>query len=109
MKIVRLPNVVKGAPEAAKATQMLAQLKRDKAVALEFLATPTFAIVNRLDAELGSKPLSHDPSLPQFRSDNAQLLQQLQQAVMHMKRTWPTTRSTEAAVRTAERYRLVIP
>lgn len=109
MKIARLPTVFKGTPEAAKAMTMLAQLRRDKAVALEFLAQPALTMVNRLDAELGSKPYSFDPSLPQFRSANAVLLQQLQQVVAQMKQTWPTTRSTDYAVKTAGRYGLLIP
>lgn len=109
MKIVRIPNAFKGTTEAGKATQMLAQLRRDKAVALEFAAQPALTMVNKLDAELGSKPLSHDPSLPQYRAENANMLGQLQQVVAQMKRTWPTTRSTEYALKTAQRYGLLIP
>lgn len=109
MKIARLPTVFKGTAEAGKATQLLAQLRRDKAVALEFAAQPALTMVNKLDAELGAKPLSHDPTLPQYRAENAPLLGQLQQVVAQMKRTWPTTRSTEYALKTAGRYGLLIP
>lgn len=109
MKIARLPTVFKGTPEATKATAMLAQLRRDKAVALEFLAQPALTMVNKLDTELGSKPYSFDPSLPQFRTANTALLAQLQQVATQMKRTWPTTRSTEYALKTAERYGILVP
>ena len=47
--------------------------------------------VRKLEAELSSKPGSFDPSLEDFRKQNGALLQQLQETVVVMKSSWPTT------------------
>jgi hypothetical protein len=109
LKIERLPLVYKGTPLATSATKMLGKLKRDKGVNAELRARPTLVMVRSADAELSSRPGAFDPKLKEFREENAELLQQMRAAIIQMKKTWPTSRATAEAVRTAEHYGLILP
>ncbi|MBS0211330.1 MAG: hypothetical protein JSS27_20490 [Planctomycetes bacterium] len=109
VRIMRLPTVFKGTTVGTKATTMLGKLKRDKQVAIELQAQPALMTVNKLDAELSTKPGNFDPTQDAFRKANGALLQELNNTAQLMKRSWPNARSTEQAVRTAERYGLKVP
>jgi hypothetical protein len=107
--VVQLPQTFRGTTLASRATTLLTKLKRDKAVLIEFQAQPALLQINKLDVELGARPGSFDPTLEQFRTGNASLLQQLQQTAAQMKRTWPNSRSTAEALKVAARYSVIVP
>lgn len=109
LKIERLPLVYKGTPVATGATKMLGKLKREKAVTTELRARPTLVIVRSIDLELSSRPGGFDPKLKEFRQENAREIQQLRDAIVVMKKSWPTALATAEALRTADRYGLILP
>ena len=108
LKLDRVARVFKGTPIAVKANGMLGKLRREKIVVTELRAQPALVTVRKLEAELSSKPGSFDPKFEDFRKENASLLQQLQETVVMMKSSWPTTRATQEAVRTADRFGVAV-
>jgi hypothetical protein len=108
LKLEKLPATYKGTTLAVKATELLTKLKADKAVQLEIRAHTNLAYIQRMDRELGSRPGSFDPKLEQYRKDNATALKVLQESVLQMKKSWPTTRATQEAVRIGEKYGLTV-
>jgi hypothetical protein len=108
LKLDRVAKVFKGTPIAVKANTMLGKLRREKIVLIELKAQPLLVTVRKLEAELSSKPGSFDPSFVDFRKENAPLLQQLQETVMVMKSSWPSTRATKEALHTAERFGVAV-
>jgi hypothetical protein len=108
LRVERVPGAYKDTAVAAKAGDLIARLKSDRAVAAEVRARAGLATIKKLDTELGSRPGSFDPSQEKFRKDNAALLRQLEEGVATMKKSWPKARATEDAVRIAERYGLTV-
>jgi len=104
LRVEHVPAVYKETAVAAKAADLIARLKADRAVATEVRARARLATVKKLDTELGSRPGSFDPSQKKFRKDNAELLLQLEGEVAAMKKSWPKARATEEALRIAEKY-----
>jgi hypothetical protein len=108
LALERLPAAFRDTPIATKANALLAKLKQDKAVAIELKARTSLATVKKLTTYLESLPGSFDPAQEKFQRANAVALRQLEVTVAHMKRTWPTTRATEQAMRTAEKFGVTI-
>jgi hypothetical protein len=105
-KVEHVPAVYKETDVAAKAADLIARLKNDRAVAAELRARHTLATLQKIDTELGSRPGSFDPAQERFRKENALLLRQLEEGVATMKKSWPKAHATEEAVRIAEKYGL---
>ncbi|HEX3869147.1 MAG TPA: hypothetical protein VHV77_01795, partial [Pirellulales bacterium] len=102
LEVERLPLVLKGTTLATDANTLLGKLKRFPAVQLELRARPTLLAIEKIEYELSTKPGSFDPTLDYFRKDNHALLQQLQQGVAMMKKSWPEARATKQALKTAD-------
>ncbi|MCI0640936.1 MAG: hypothetical protein L0Y72_27000 [Gemmataceae bacterium] len=104
LALERLPAAFKDTPVATKAAKLLAGLKQNKEVAPELKARALLAVVKKLETDLSGRPGSFDPTQPKFRKDNALALLQLEQAVQQMRRTWPSARATEQAIRVADKF-----
>jgi hypothetical protein len=99
-----LPNTYRGTTVASRAQALLAKIRRDKRVAVEFQAQPSLTEVYKIDGELMVRPGSFDPSLQRFQFENGALIRRLNQVVLQMRSTWPEARSTAEAVRLAQKY-----
>jgi hypothetical protein len=99
-----LPNTYRGTPVASRATALLAKIRRDTRVAVEFVAQPSLAEVLKIDAELSVRPGSFDPSLARFQNENQTLIRRLNTVVAQMQSTWSGSRSTAEAVKISKRY-----
>ncbi|HEX4147525.1 MAG TPA: hypothetical protein VHY20_00995, partial [Pirellulales bacterium] len=109
LKAERLPLIFKGTPVATAATKSLGKLRRDKAVMTELRARPALTMVRTFDTELGSRPGSFDPKLKEFRQENAEMIAQLRDTIILMKKSWPASQATAEALRTSEKYGLILP
>lgn len=108
LALERLPTLYKGTPLATKASEHLGKLRTDKGVQLEIKARTGLAIIQKMDTELTGRPGSFDAKGERFRAENAAALKQLQDAVLQMKKAWPTTRATQEAVRVGQKYALAV-
>jgi hypothetical protein len=104
LRVERVPAAYKETALAGRATDLIARLKSDRAVALEVRARASLATIKKIDTELSSRPGSFDPTQEQFRRDNAPVLRQLKDGVAVMKKSWPNARATEEAEHIAEKY-----
>ncbi len=104
LEVERLPMVLKGTKLATDANTLMGKLKRFPAVQLELKARPSLLSIEKIEAELSTKPGAYNPTLDYFRKDNAALLQQLQNGVTLMKKSWPDAQATKQALKTADRY-----
>jgi thiol-disulfide isomerase/thioredoxin len=85
--IEKLPVAYKGAPLAQEATDLIAKLKKEKAVTNELSARQYFENVKKLDQQLGLG--AEDPRKPEFQKSRAPILKDLKNKVTMMKKTWP--------------------
>jgi hypothetical protein len=108
LRVEHVPAAYKETAVAAKAADLIARLKADRAVATEVRARARLAAIKKIDTELGSRPGSFDPSHKKFRKDNAELLLQLEGEVAAMKKSWPKARATDEALRIAEKYGVAV-
>jgi hypothetical protein len=108
LRVERVPVLYKETPVAAKATDLIAKLKTERAVTLEVRARTSLVTMKKIDTELSSRPGSFDPASEKFRKDNVLLLRQLEDGAAQMRKSWPNARATEDAVHIAEKYGLVI-
>jgi hypothetical protein len=104
----KLPTIYKGTPLAAKASEHISKLRSDKGVQLEMKARPALAVVQKMDTELNGRPGSFDAKGERFRTENAAALKQMKDAILQMKKTWPTTKATQEAVRLGQKYALAV-
>jgi hypothetical protein len=105
----RISAVYKDTPLSDRATALVSRLSQNKAVQIEERAGQYLrVVVSRLDSELRSRPGAFAPTSEMFRSANAALLRQLQDALQHMKKLWPKARATEEAIGIGQAYGLAV-
>lgn len=102
--VEKIPVSYKGTALAAKATELIGKLKKDKAVTAELSARPALDAIKKIEQQLAAKPGADDPMKPDFQKANAGLLKQLKDKVASMKKAWPDAKATEEAVVLGERY-----
>jgi hypothetical protein len=100
----RLPVVYKGTPLEKPATDLLTKLKKDLKVGKELQARDYLGPTKKLDVQLSGRDRSFDPKQPRFKEANADLLKKLEDAVVRMRKAYPTTRAADEANRLAERW-----
>lgn len=102
--IEKVPTTFKGTAVAKQAADLIAKLKKDKAVAAELAARPSLEAVKKLEQQLANRPGADEPSKPEFRKANAVVLKQLKDKVAQMQKTWPDAKATAEAVAVGERF-----
>jgi hypothetical protein len=108
-QLSRVVKTFKGTPVAAKATKMLTDLKKDKAVMAEMRARPSMEAIKKLDDMLNARVGQDiDRKGAQFQLAFAATLKQMQRIVQRMKKSWPDARATQEAVKIADRYGVVV-
>jgi hypothetical protein len=105
-RIVRLSSDFKGTPTGAKAGEMLAELKKDKAVMGELKARPALDALRKIDSALQKALDEGDPKSAEFQKTHAAILKQMQTAIKSMKKSWPEAPSTQEAIQIADFYGL---
>ncbi len=109
LRAEHLPATYKETAVAAKASELIAKLKMNRAVATEVRARRSLASIKKIEAELSSRPGSFDPTQERFRRDNAVLLKQLEIAVAQLKKSYPKALATEEALHVADKYGIGVP
>jgi hypothetical protein len=108
LALEKLPTTYKGTAVATKASEYLGKLRSDKGVQLEIKARSGLALIHKMDTELNGRPGSFDAKGERFRSENATALKQMQDAILQMKKAWPTTRAAQEAIRIGQKYALAV-
>jgi hypothetical protein len=107
-QVQRLTVAFKGTAVAAKAGELLGELKKDKAVVAELRAQPSLEAIRKLDAALSKAADKTDPKSVEFQRAFAAPLKQMQAALQRMKRSWPDARATAEAVEIAGKYGVAV-
>jgi hypothetical protein len=107
-KLERVPTAFKGSPVAAKASTLLAELKKDKALTAELKARPSLATLQQLDAQLSARAGKADPKDPAFQRVHAGTLRQMKTTLQQMKKSWPDAKATAEATAIADKYGVIV-
>jgi hypothetical protein len=100
----RLPNAYRGTPIEKPAFEFVNKLKGNPKVEWETKARNTLPAIRKIDTQLSGKDLSFNPKSLDFKEDNSVLLKQLADAVEKLRKTYPTTRAADEALKYAERW-----
>ena len=100
----KIAAAYKGTPPAAKALELVGELKGETAVANELKARKLFEPVAKLDQTLSGLPGSFEPTAGKFQIENAAAIQNLRTAVEKLKKQYPSARVTAEAERVAAVY-----
>jgi hypothetical protein len=94
---------------AARASALLATLRKDKAVAEEQKARPALESIKKVDAFLTKQTGGKlDPKDPAFQKTNAIYLNSLRSGVQSMQKLYPKARATQEAVQIADKYGIML-
>jgi hypothetical protein len=104
----RLPASFKGTPLAKDAGELLAKLRKDRAVVAELSAIKALEPIRKIDQHLVMKAGADEPMKGDFQKNNATLLRQLKDRVQQMKKSWPDAKATQEAVAVGDRYGVVL-
>lgn len=105
-RLRRVATSFAGTPVAAKAGQMLTELKNDKAVMAEMKARPSLDAIKKLDAALTANAKGLDVKGAEFQRAFALPLRQMQGTLQQLKKYYPEARATAEATEIAEKYGL---
>jgi hypothetical protein len=105
-KLQKVPTTFKGTPVAAKATELLTELRKDKAVQTELKARPTLEAVKKIDAQLS--PLSGKLDNATFKKLNAPTLKKLTATLQTMVKSYPDAPATQEALNIGEKYGVTV-
>jgi hypothetical protein len=100
----RLPGAYKGTLLEKPAADLLTTLRKDAKVGVELRARPYLEPMKKLDVQLSGRDRSFDPTRPRFKEENADLLKKLEDAIVRMRKAYPSARATDEANRLAERW-----
>ena len=100
----RLPAVYTGTPLEKPATDLLTKLRKDPKVGVELRARPFLEPMKKLDVQLAGRDRSFDPRRLRFKEENSDLLKKLDDAIVKMRKMYPSSRATDEADRLAERW-----
>jgi hypothetical protein len=100
----RVPVIFKGTAVETKANALLAELKRNKAVAAELQAQPSLDKVKKLDTQLSARAGTLDPKAPEFQRVFSAALKQMQGTLQQMKKSWPEAKATQEAITIGDKY-----
>lgn len=96
----------KGTPPAAKALELVGELKAETVVTNELKARKLFEPIARLDQTLSGLPGSFEPTAGKFQIENSTAIQNLRTAVEKLKKQYPSAKITAEAERIAAVYGL---
>lgn len=102
-KLTKLSTDFKGTPTGTKAGELVAELKKDKAVQAELKARPTLEKIKTVDTALTAALNGKEPN-EAFQTQQAGVLKQLKSAIAGMKKSYPDAKSTQEAVAIGEKY-----
>jgi hypothetical protein len=100
----RLPVAYRGTPIEKPAFEFVNKLRGNPKVEWETKARNSLPAIRKIDTQLSGKDLSFNPKSLEFKEDNSALLKQLADAVEKLRKTYPTTRAADEALRYAERW-----
>lgn len=105
-KLQKVPTTFKGTPVAAKATELLTGLRKDKAVQTELKARPTLDAVKKIDAQLSPYSGKLDPAA--FKKIHGATLKKLTSTLQTMVKSYPDTPATQEALNIGEKYGVTV-
>lgn len=100
--IEKVPTAYKGTPVATKATELLAKLKKEKAVVAELAARPALAALKKIETPLVGT--ADSARMPEYTKMHGAVLKQIKAKVLEMKKSWPDSNATKEALEIAQRY-----
>ena len=100
--VEKIPAAYKGTPVAAKATEMIAKLKKEKAVVAELAARPALGALKKMETPLVGT--ADGSRMPEYQKMHAAVLKQMKAKVAEMKKAWPDSLATKEALEIAQRY-----
>jgi hypothetical protein len=106
----QLPTQYRGAPLGAKAAKLLAEIKNDKAVAVELRARPLLETIKKSDELLEARAKATGSSISDAKFLKAQsgALQNMRRTLQTMNKSYPNARSTDEALAIGEKYGIVL-
>lgn len=104
----RLPVAYRGTPIEKPAFEFVNKLRGNPKVEWETRARNSLPAIRKIDTQLSGKDLSFNPHSLEFKEDNSVLLKQLADAVEKLRKTYPTTRAADEALKFAERWNVKV-
>jgi hypothetical protein len=105
--VEKVPASFRGAPVAARASELLAELKKDMSVQRELKARPSLDAIRKLDHRLVQSAANAgvaDLADSKFLKANAVLVNQLKRAVLQMHKSFGETKAAEQASVIGQKY-----
>jgi hypothetical protein len=109
VSLQKVPLTFKGTPVETKANAVLAELRRNKVVAVELQAHASFDKIKKWDTALSAAAGKVDPKGPEFQRAFRSTLKQMQTTLQQMKRSWPDSKATREAIEIGEKYAVMVP
>ena len=102
----RVAYVFKGTPVATKATEMVNELKKDKAVQAELKAQPSLDALRKMDAYLTqvAEKSKVDVKDANFLKANAASIDQMKRTLQQLNKSYPDTKASQQAAAIGEKY-----
>jgi hypothetical protein len=105
--IEKVPVTFRGTPVAARAAELLAELRKDSALQAELKARPSLEAVRKIDGyltDVAQKARIEDLKDPKFQKALSPQLARLRRSLQDMAKAYPEAKATQEALAIGEKY-----